>query len=496
VSRTLYAKLALVLTFIVAGVGALLLVLTLRTQRMYLEETNQRLYAGLARDVLDRLEGSAEGLDADGLRPQIEILMRLDPRLELYLLDAAGRIVLSSAPPGRVRLERVDPAPIEALLAGAELPVRGDDPRDPGRQRIFSAARLQDGRGYLYVILEGEPYRSLLSALATSRAVRLAVLGAAALTLVGLTAGLLLFRAMTRPLSQLAEDMERFEQNTMPASEDGDDGSSTAGEIERVRQSFGRLAARVSHHLGELRHVDDLRRELVANVSHDLRRPLSVVQGYLDTLSMMEESLGTEERHRYLEAAGRHLATLDRRVSELLELARLESGERAPALEPFHLGELLQDVARKFEIDASQRGIHIEVRPSPEPLLAHADIGLVERTLENLLDNALRHTPTGGRIELRARRDGPWVVTEVSDTGPGIPAEAQAYVFDRFYRGGRPEEGRGGMGLGLAIVRRIVELHGGSVSVESGPTGGSTFAFRLPAAGDPPRNVESSVRSS
>jgi signal transduction histidine kinase len=262
----------------------------------------------------------------------------------------------------------------------------------------------------------------------------------------------------------------------LPAAADGD-------EIDRLANAFCELSERVACQLRQLETNDQQRRELLANVSHDLRTPLASMQGYLELLLIRHGTLAPEEARSYLEVATKHCERLSKLVRDLFELTKLEANEVSLETEVFPLAELAQDVAQKFQLGAQRRGIALDAHVVEPAAPVRADIGKIERVLENLIENALRHTPGGGSIRIVVSAQDGRVCVAVSDTGQGIAPEHLDSVFDRYYRASRGEESDGGhAGLGLAISKRIVDLHGGSMRVESRLGAGSTFSFDLPAA--------------
>jgi predicted ATPase/signal transduction histidine kinase len=221
-----------------------------------------------------------------------------------------------------------------------------------------------------------------------------------------------------------------------------------------------------------------LRRDLIANVSHDLRTPLVSMRGYLEVLAAKGHTLDAAERAEYVGIAVRRTEQLARLVDELFELARLDYQGITLQREVFDLRDLASDVLQTFRLLAEGRGVRLALRsPSTVPLV-DADLGLVQRVLENLIGNALRHTPAAGRVgvDLSVAADGA-VRVIVEDSGSGIAAEDLPHVFERHWRGAG-----GGAGLGLAITRRILELHESTVTVDSTPGQGTRFAFTLAAA--------------
>jgi signal transduction histidine kinase len=194
-------------------------------------------------------------------------------------------------------------------------------------------------------------------------------------------------------------------------------------------------------------------------------------------------SLEPERRREYLEIALRHAERLGRLVSDLFDLAKLEALDEPLERERMPIGELVQDVTQKYSLHAAKRGVSLKADIAGELVFISADVGLIERALENVLDNALRFTPDGGSITVNLEPLGDWLRIEVQDTGPGISAGDLPRVFERFHRTAGNDDGREsrGAGLGLAIAKRAIELHGGKIHCESRVGRGTTFRFELPA---------------
>ncbi len=243
---------------------------------------------------------------------------------------------------------------------------------------------------------------------------------------------------------------------------------------------YAQMSRRIQSQMQELTQADSLRRELVGNVSHDLRTPLAALQGYLETLLMKEGSLTPDEQRGYLQTALRHSERLAALVAELFELARLDSHETLAHPEPFALDELAQDMVQQFGLAGEKKGVSLRFDAPQDLPFVFADIGLIARVLENLLENALRHTPEGGKVTIHLAPQGARVAVQVADTGEGIAPEVLPHIFERFYRAPNPPPSSGGAGLGLAIARRILEMHGSRLEVQSVLGQGTMFSFSLP----------------
>lgn len=486
VKNTLYGKLAAVLLGLFCLVSILFLTIARFSVEMYQLEIAQKLNRDLASHIASEIPPMQGGrANKKALYDIFHQIMIVNPSIEIYLLDAQGRILAFSAPPEKVKRQSVALSPIEEFLRhDAEFPIVGDDPRRIAGSKIFSAAAIParaQPDGYLYIILGGEEYDSIVQRVQGSYILKLGVSAVLAILLFALLAGLMLFTLLTRRLSRLTATVESFRQNDFIHEPPIFKNARHPDEIDRLGQAFHQMSARIAQQLQRLRDTDKLRRELVANISHDLRTPLASIQGYLETLLLKHDSLTPEERRHYLEIAGKHSERLGKLVAELFELAKLESNEIQLHRERFPIAELIQDVAQEFHLAAEKKKINLEVRLQENSPVVFADIGLLARVFANLIENALRYTPAGGTVRLSLSVEEDKVCVRLSDTGCGIPPEEIPYIFDRFHR---LEKNTGtssdGAGLGLAIAKRILELHGSAIEADSTVNAGTTFSFQLP----------------
>ncbi|MFQ5512973.1 MAG: ATP-binding protein [Myxococcota bacterium] len=485
--RTLYAKLALVLIALLTAVGAVYLGVVLYSTRVYQQEMIQRLHESLAQNLAtEPLPVEVDQVDPSTIGAWFRVFTTANPSIELYLLDLEGRIIAQSADPSRLQLPRISLEPIRTFLEGSQpLPILGDDPLRPERREAFSAAPiLVDGkrRGYLYAVLGSERYLTVTQLLQRSQALRLAVTVVVICSVLGLIAGVFTFRLLTSRLQRLSHVIAEF-QETGHAPRLGRrlDGSRFAGdEVDRIEAAFDGMVERITEQVAMLEKADEVRRELIAGVSHDLRTPLTTLRGYLETLLFAQRPLSEDERRAYLESAIEHGKRLARLIGSLSELARLDAPEMRARLESFPLAELVQDVVQKLALAAAEQGIDLRADLRPDLPPVWVDLELIERVFENLLQNALRYTPPGGQVTVALEPCPGGVAVSVSDTGPGIDPGFLPHVFDRFSRQRKGAGGKSdGMGLGLAITRRILELHGSQIAVESRPGQGTRFSFRL-----------------
>ncbi|MDW5500948.1 HAMP domain-containing sensor histidine kinase [Pseudomonas lundensis] len=482
---TLTQRLTLIFALLMVVSCAISGWMQVRSSTQYSQAVIQRLSGNLAQHIADSnpLLGQ-NGLNDQSVHSLFDQLMAVNPSVEVYLLDKQGEIIGNAAPAGHLKRQKVDLQPVQALLKGATMPVYGDDPRNPDAKKVFSAAPLKvNGQveGYLYVVLLGEDYDVLASHALHNSAVSMALWTSGLMVLFSLLAGGFAFYWVTRPIRRLTRQVSELDSGgiaamqayaALPADSSGRD------EVSRLQQAFSSMAQRIAEQWQSLSQQDQQRREFIANISHDLRTPLTSLHGYLETLSVKSASLSENDRQRYLEIALAQSRKVGRLAQELFELARLEYGVVKPQKEPFSLSELVQDVFQKFELAAEARRQRLLADIAPGIPLVFADVSMIERVLTNLLDNAIRHTPQGGEIEVRLWQQAGKVLVQVNDSGPGIPQELRGDLFVRpsILSSAR----RHASGLGLMIVRRILLLHDSDIQLVERPQTGACFRFSIP----------------
>ncbi len=480
--RSLYWKLSAVFLILLSLVGAAYIYLTLFSTEMYFAETSQRLNASLAQHIVDEIQPFVNGRPNLGAMDTLfHNVMVVNPSVEVYLLDSAGTILTYDAPPEKIVLSRVSLEPLAEFLASAgKKLVLGDNPRDVRTPKVFSAAPvMMHGMvyGYIYVILRGEEYDSIAERIRESHILTLGVRGLLLSLIAAGMIGLVALAFVTKKLRRMTKTVRAFKEGdyTQRVEVTSDD------ELDQLAAAFNEMAETIQKDVEELSKADALRRELIANVSHDLRTPLASVQGYIETVLMKEETLTHAERQHYMKTILDSTERLNKLVQELFELSKLEARQSQPHPEPFSLPELVNDLVAEFAPQAEKNGVRIFAEVARGLPLVVGDIAMIERAMQNLLENAIRFTPSGGSVRVVLEPADGKVRAIVEDTGVGIAEKDLPYIFNRFYQARSREKHQAGAGLGLAITRRIIELHGEKVTVQSAVEQGTRFEFRLPA---------------
>ncbi|MGH9309746.1 MAG: sensor histidine kinase [Vicinamibacterales bacterium] len=493
---SLYWRIAIgfvvMLAVLLLSQAALFLWLTGRFAESVTSRTPQELADLVARELSSALTDQP-ALDLDGfVRDRFS-----DVRRPFLVLMRDGRRTsnrLDALPPGFAeRSGRRGPPPGEPRERFGPRPDREDD-RDEGREpEPGRFVRRRGGRGggpggvhLAPIVVNGSqvghvavpsgppPTEVLLRELGPT----MTWAGLALLGIGSAMVALVIFRPARKRLRSLEDAARALGEGRTDVRADDRGGD----EVSALARTFNQMAAELGARATALAASDRARRQLLADVSHELMTPLTAIRGYTETLAMPGLSVDDATRARYLDIVDQETYKLEAIIGDLLDLAKLESGGAALSIEDVPVSELFGRVADRHAPALQARNIRLEIS-TPDDLDVDGDLQRLEQAIQNVASNAIRHTPDGGRIELRAEPDGEQVRITVRDSGPGIPTEHLPHIFDRFYKadasrtgGGRPS----GSGLGLSIVRAIVERHGGAITAYNAVEGGAVFEMRLP----------------
>jgi len=290
-------------------------------------------------------------------------------------------------------------------------------------------------------------------------------------------AALVIFRPAQARLRALEDAANRFGEGDLTARAPAIGGD----EVAAVADAFNRMATDLAARQAQLVEADRARRQLLADVSHELMTPLTAIRGYAETLALPQFTPSTKEGLRAVKVIQEEGERIERLVKDLLDLARFEAGGLSLEQDNVDVDELFERVSERHAQTAQDKGVTIAIEPHDDDIRMVGDSMRLEQALQNLAANALRHTAPGGTVRLGAARDGGNVKLTITDNGVGIAPEHLPHVFDRFYKADQSRLHAGGSGLGLSIVKAIVERHGGSVGVRSRQGVETVFEITLPA---------------
>lgn len=477
----LFWKITAVFCILLVVLGIVYVLIAAKLSRSYYTMAHQELYGNVASHLAEFSRPLKNGKpDTAMTHDIIHSMMVANPSVEVYLLDTNGRIIDYVVPDKSVRQHQVDIGKVQQWLQvkTGERPL-GDNPKEPGEPGIFSAAPVyEQGRltGYVYAVLASEKQREILQSLNSDLSYKLGIyLFLCALLIAGIV-GAITFFLITDSICQIAGVVRRFKEGDYAARIVGH----AKGNLGMLTSTFNEMADVIVDNFDKIRATDKFRQELIANVSHDLRTPLSIMQGYIETLLIKKEQLSAQEREQYLTVVFESTRKLSGLVDQLFQYAKLEANQVSPQKEPFLLNELAADILVSYQLMAAQRKIQLSLDAAAHLQPVFGDIALTERVLQNLVDNAFKFTPDGGRITIQLQPTPAGISVRVIDTGIGIAPEDQPYIFERYKQLQADELPKKGMGIGLAIVKKILDLHQASIQVSSSPGRGAAFSFVLP----------------
>ena len=477
----LYWKIFGVFVFTILILGSIYIFIGYQNAVSYFEETNQRLNATVAQNIAKDLKPFENGIfKRQDVEKQFKKVMELNPAAEIYLLSKEGKILAYSAPDSVVKRTVISLAPINQFIKDEDsVFLEDDNPRHFGSKKAFSAAPIKENgeiEGYVYIILGGDKYESATAGLRNSYRFKIGLTSILFTVFAALLTGLIAFLIITRDLNKIIVGVKEFHNGSIHKRII----LSSGGELTLLADTFNNMADHIEKNMQGIRAMELSRRELLANVSHDLRSPLAVIQGYAETLLIKKTALKEDEKEHYASIIFKSSTKLKKLVDELFELSKLEANAIVPHLELFSISELLVDNVLKYRLLAEQKGVRIETNIPIDIPFVTGDIGLIDRVLQNLIDNALKFTPEHGTIVAGLKQMDGHVEVSIGDSGIGITPVELSYIFDRYTHGGIRSPEDSGTGLGLAISKKILELHHSEIKVKSKVEEGSIFYFLLP----------------
>jgi two-component system OmpR family sensor kinase len=457
--RSLYWRIALACLGLLAAGLAIQMIFVIATLSrptgLRARITAQQLAEAVARDI-------ADALDADPAADVRQVLARdQESPLPAFFVTVGG--IVTAPEPGPL------PEGLARRVSAFARDYAGGRDRDDRPVGVAAVDVLGETEGHV-VVLPRRPGWAVLRELGPWG------IGSAALTAIGIAALLawLAFAPAHRRLRALERAATRLGSGDLAARapEDG------ADEISRVSRAFNQTADALAAQIQRVTSEQEVRRQLLADVSHELHTPLTTIRGYVETLRMPDLPITDADRARYLAVVDDEAVRLERLIGDLLDLAKMEAGGQGLRKERVPIASIWTRLRDRHDPAARQAGVTLTFDQAQGDVVA--DPGRLEQALSNLVANAIRFTPAHSEVRVSAEHiPGVGVRFDVSDTGVGLPPTDQARVFDRFYKQDSSRS-RTGTGLGLSIVRAIAEAHGGQATVRSTPGEGSTFSVTIP----------------
>lgn len=479
----IFGRIAILVISLITVLGALFIVITYFAITHYHQASTQLLN----KDVAAHIAEFTSPFDNDGINKQkadsvFHDAMVLSPSAEVYFLDTAGSVIAFHAPQKDIKLWAVPLANIHKYIAarGQEY-VKAADPKDPAQPKIFSAAEVYGKAkklGYIYVVLGSKSSENIISTLLDSHIGSLAIQAFAAIIILSLIISIFYLTRIRKSFNRMIDVLQRFEGGDYTARfqiSDRDD-------LAPVTNAFNKMADLLSSTITSLTRSEKERKDFIAIISHDLRTPLSIARGYAETVLMERDGkrISDEQRQEYIQLILQKIHQVETMVKQLFELSRIEAPEFKPHKEPFVLSEIVQEIINTFQLTAAEKGISLRCTQCQYHVWVHADIGMMERVVQNLINNAIKNTPAGGTIQISIILDNQNLVFSIANTGNPLPEDLLQWINNFKANAGSVNKRPAKLGLGLLIVQKILLLHNASLEAYTHEGSRNIFIFPIP----------------
>jgi signal transduction histidine kinase len=455
-STGIFSRIGIFVFLIIAVLGVLFVYVTYTATSDYYQGSTQLLNKDIAQHIATlSAPFSSAGIDHKKADSVFNSTMIISPNTEVYFLDTMGNVKYYYAPDSLIKERKVPVDKIETYLSDHLHLIKNTDPRDPGTPKIFSAAPVMIGDqkiGYIYVILAGMEYRSVAEFVFKSQVGGWATKVFFIIILATVIFSLLYTTRLQKRFNHVIHVLDQFKEGNLNVRFNINE----RDEFFPIADAFNKMVAMLHENFTRLKLLEDERKNFLANISHDLRTPLAVARGYTETL-LIENTSGRKEQESHLEMILSKIMQVERLVLQLFELSKMESVNFTPQKEPFVFSEILQETIKGAELQAKAKDITIDCENCEDSTLIDADISMMERVIQNLLENALKYTDKNGSIRISLSRETERLVLRLENSGTPLSDELLNWINDETGDDmiKRPKQA----GLGLALVKRILHLH-------------------------------------
>ncbi len=385
----------------------------------------------LNKDVAAHIAKFTSPFENDGINKRkadsvFKDAMVISPSAEIYFLDTAGKVMAFHPNEKQIKLWQLPLQNIKKLIASkGEDYITGPDPRDPSNPKIFSVAEVKSkfkNLGYIYVILGSNEHVTGL--LYKNYFGSLLIKAFFAIVVLSIILGLLYLNRIQKSFDSMISVLEKFKNGDLTARFD----LKEKEELAPVTQAFNKMADLLVYNIGRLTTSDKERKDFIANISHDLRTPLSIARGYTETLLMQKEKQVTQqEQEEFLQLIHRKLRQVEYMVKQLFDLSKMESAESMNK-EPFVLSEIVQETVNNYQLIAGEKKVILKCTQCQYHVWVNADIAMMERVFQNLIDNAIKNTPQDGDIQVSIVANDKELIFAIENSGSSIPADIVSWI--------------------------------------------------------------------
>lgn len=455
-STGIFSRIGIFVFLVIAVLGVLFVVVTYTATSDYFQASTQLLNKDIAGHIA-KLSApfSKEGIDHKKADSVFNSTMIISPNTEVYFLDTLGNVKYYYAPDSLIKERKIPLDNIEIYLSDPIHLIKNTDPRDPGTPKIFSAAPVMIGDqkvGYIYVILASKEYRNVAEFVFKSRVGGWATKVFFIIILATVVFSLLYTSRLQKRFNHVVSVLDQFKEGNLNVRFN----IGEKDEFYPIADAFNKMVAMLDDNFTRLKLLEDERKNFLANISHDLRTPLAVARGYTETL-LIERTASREEQESHLEMILNKIMQVEKLVLQLFEISKMESVNFTPKKEPFVFSEILQEIIKGAEFQARKKNITIICQNCEDSMMIEGDISMMERVVQNLLENAVKYTSEHGYINVTLARQPGKLIVLLENSGIPIAGELLNWINNSTAEDtmNRPKQA----GLGLALVKRILYLH-------------------------------------
>jgi signal transduction histidine kinase len=475
---TIFRRIGILVFILITGLSLLFMGITYLSTTTYHEASTQLLN----RDVAAHIAKFTSPFEGEKVNPQkadsvFYNAMVISPSAEVYFLDTGGKVLAYHAPKEDIKLWKLPLQNIRKLIASnGEAFVKNPDPKDPTNNKIFSAAEVRNSSsliGYIYVILGSN--KSVSGLLYTTYIGNLLIKAFCFILLFSLVISFVYLRRIQRNFNDMVGVLTRFEGGDLSARFT----VKPQDELAPITTAFNTMADLLVYNINRLKATEQERKDFITTISHDLRTPLSIARGYSETILLQKGAPDAAEQKEFSQLVLQKIKQVENMVKQLFDLSKMEAADFVPQKEPFIFSDILQENINAYAPSFAEKNITMDCERCKDSSWVLADVGMMERVLQNLLVNAVRHTPVNGTIRIQAVKERGEVVLQVQSSGEQINAAIHQWINTK---GGENDISAkpSGTGFGLLIIKKIIQLHGFSFQVDSSSAGGNTFTLRMP----------------
>lgn len=459
-STSIFTTISFLVFTLILVLGIVFIIITYISATHFYQATTQRLN----KDVAAHIARFTSPFDSAGFNKKVADsvfydAMVLSPNVEVYFLDTSGNVMYFQAPDTAIKLRKIPLENIKKHIESQGLDyIKGPDPKNPDADQVFSAAEVknQSGKlGYIYVILGSNEYRKVSNLFFENHVVMLTVETFAIVIILSLVLSLLYLNRVKKNFKKITAVLSLHKQGNYQARLQMDN----YNEFSSIADGFNNMADLLVYNIERLEQTAKERKDFIANVSHDLRTPLSIARGYIETLQHEIKKVppNKEAQEEFVKMAFKKIHHLEIMVKQLFELSKMESVEFKPVKEPFIISDIVEETVNTAQKNAAEKNIHLTCTGCQDSYWINADISMMERVIQNLIDNAIKYTPECGSIHVVLSRTGDELKAIIENSG--APLSTQLLEWINADKASKEAIKKPHGGLGLAIVLKILQLH-------------------------------------